>query len=91
MTKELDKRIPADIEVVTLDLSRKRGGDYLVLKNCVQTGRDKGEKAETNTDKKEKNPSHSRNFTRNVKVNGGRIRKINILLVKKFNGKEVIP
>lgn len=91
MLKELETKIPADIEVVTLDIKRKRGGEYLKLPQCVLSGRKKGEKPVKNSDLPSKNPSHTQNFTRNVLVNGSNPRKIHVFLIKKFNGKEVIP
>lgn len=37
-----------------------------------------------------KNPNHWENKTRNIELTGGQIKKINILLITKFNNLEVI-
>lgn len=91
MLKELDLKLPVDLEVVTLDLARNRGGDYLELKQVVQTGKKKEEAKTKSPVEKSKNPSHGKNYTRNVKLPNSKVRTIHIHLIKKFNGKEVIP
>ena len=91
MLAELEKKTPADIEVVTLDIKRKKGGEYLKLPQCVLSGRKKGEKPVTNASTSSKNPSHHDNFTRNVLVKGTNPRKLHVYLIKKFNGMEVLP
>lgn len=37
-----------------------------------------------------KNPNHWENRTRNIKLENGEIKKINILFVDSFNGKKVV-
>ncbi len=39
---------------------------------------------------KRKRPNHYKNYTRNIELSTGEVKKINILLITKFNGLEVV-
>lgn len=98
--KKVDEKgnaIPFDIEFRTYNHNNKMGG---VLKSYTGAklliGKKlKGEKFELTTNvfreqRVRKNPNHWQNKTRNIELESGHIRKINILYITKFNDEQVI-
>lgn len=85
--RELDQDknpIPFSIAVRTFNKQNGYGGKLQVYHGAtlMQQPKDKIEF--------EKNPKHWENRTRNIKLKNGEIKKINILFIIAYNGKEVI-
>ena len=85
--RKLDQRkkpIPFTITVRTYNKQNSFGG-----KLCTYTGATLMQHPRHKQDF-EKNPNHWQNKTRNIKLSDGTIKKICILFIVAFNGKEVI-
>jgi len=85
--RKLDERknpVPFSITVRTYNRQNRFGGKLCTYMGAtlMQQPRYKQEF--------EKNPNHWQNKTRNIKLNDGTIKKICILFIVAFNGKEVI-
>lgn len=85
-----------DIELREFSLQNKTGGKYKVYNDaCLLTTPSK-KRTDIKAlsyfyeDKTHKNPNHWQNRTRNLQLANKQIKKINILFIIKFNGKEVI-
>ena len=78
------KPIPFSIAVRTYNKQNGFGGKLLVYHNATLKQQPKGKK------EFEKNPNHWDNKTRNIKLADGSIKKIIILFIVAFNGKEVV-
>lgn len=94
---EAGKAVPFDVEFKTYNRNNKTGGSsrqYKGAKLCM------GEKLKGRAfidaehfyrkEKNRKNPNHWKNRTRNIELQGGQVKKLNILYITKFNGLEVI-
>lgn len=86
--------VPFAIEYVTYDKKRKSGGDIKSYPEAILCFKTKEKSVEQKIDIDYKKPNHSQNETRNIQIlNNGKptnvIRKINILLITKFNNQEV--
>ena len=82
--------IPFSISVRTYNQQNKSGGKLVTYENAMlmQPPKVKGAvRLSQNIDFK--NPNHFANRTRNLKTNQG-IKKIHILFITKFNGREVV-
>lgn len=94
---DAEEAIPFDIEFRTYNRNNKRGG---VLKRYRRAKLLIGKKTkgfkELEADhfyrqqRVRKNPNHWANRTRNIETSSGRIVKLNIMYITKFNGKQVI-
>ena len=78
------KPIPFSLAVRTYNKQNRFGGKLLIYHNATLMQQPKGKKDF------EKNPNHWNNKTRNIKLADGTIKKIIILFIVAFNGKEVI-
>jgi hypothetical protein len=83
--------------VITCDVNRKTGGEYLVIANCKKaqfvTSHEQKEmdKAAPKANMVHKNPNHYENSTRNIIIIPSmELRKIHIRLIRNFNGKTVL-
>lgn len=90
---------PLKFDLVVRSFSRQnKTGGKLNFYNGVQKPKPKGgQKSVLNFLKKlhsptkaRKNPNHFENRTRNIELENGEIRKVNLLFIIKFNGKYVI-
>lgn len=83
--------VPFSISVRSFNLQNKRGGKLIHYENAVlmQPPKQKGAKRLADATHF-KNPNHWENRTRNIKLENGEIKKINILFVDSFNGKKVV-
>ncbi|TSE02379.1 hypothetical protein FOF46_30745 [Aquimarina algiphila] len=99
--RQLDKEgnpIPFSMEVRTWNNQNKMGGKLKVYENAVlcmpkekEKVRDWAKVLSVKTQEvKRKNPNHFKNYTRNIELSTGEVKKINILLITKFNGLEVV-
>lgn len=96
MKDEAGMAIPFDIEVRQFSAQNSTGGKYVVY-NDARLLRVKPSKKTYKSkvaelfylEKKEKNPNHFANSTRNIELANGEIKKINIRFIIKFNGKKV--
>ena len=95
----LDSRgeaVPFDVEWRTWNSQNKSGGKLKKERGailCMANKKDTDivKSLRYNTDKRtRKNPNHFKNRTRNIQLSDGNIRKINILLITKFNGQMVV-
>ena len=94
---ESGNAVPFDMEVRTYNRHNKVGG---VLKRYSRAKLLIGKKMKGKPfidaehffrqHRPRKNPNHWENRTRNIEIKPGEIRKINILLITKFNGSQVI-
>ena len=88
--------IPFDIEWRTWNKQNKMGGKLRIEKNailCMATDKEKDivdVLRSENRERVRKNPNHFRHRTRNIELQNGTVRKINILLITKFNGQSVV-
>ena len=85
--RKLDERkkpIPFSITVRTYNKQNGFGGKLLIYHNATLMQQPKSKKDF------EKNPNHWDNKTRNIKLADGSIKKIIILFIVAFNGKEVV-
>ena len=85
--RKLDERknsVPFSITVRTYNKQNRFGG-----KLCTYHGATLMQQPRNKKDF-EKNPNHWENKTRNIKLHNGTIKKICILFIVAFNGKEVI-
>lgn len=78
------KPIPFSLAVRTYNKQNGFGGKLLIYHNATLMQQPKGKKDF------EKNPNHWDNKTRNIKLADGTIKKIIILFIVAFNGKEVV-
>lgn len=89
---------PLKFDLVVRGFSRQnKTGGKLSFYNGVQKPKPKGGKNSKSlfskllgSEKARKNPNHFENRTRNIELENGEIRKINLLFIIKFNGKNVI-
>jgi len=81
---EHKKPVPFSITVRTYNKQNRFGG-----KLCTYHGATLMQQPR-NKQNFEKNPNHWENKTRNIKLHNGTIKKICILFIVTFNGKEVI-
>lgn len=86
-----------DVETRTFNRYAKTGGQYKIYEDAELVMYQKRSKIDReiamlkSTEKKErKNPHHFANKTKNIRLASGKIRKINLLFIIKFNGKKVI-
>ena len=90
------KPIPFNIEWRTWNKQNKMGGQLKIESNAVLCIANKKEKniidvlRSENRERIRKNPSHFKNRTRNIELSDGSVKKINILLITKFNGQIVV-
>jgi hypothetical protein len=82
------------IAFVTDDEKRGTGGEWIEVKNTFKhewvskTERAKLDKAQPQQEVR-RNPNHYEHSTRNISLANGEIRKVNIRLIRRFNGKTV--
>jgi len=82
--------IPFDIEFVTCDRRRKRGGEIIIMKNAVKSLKRKPSPALAPGQARPA-PKHGQNSTRNIQcIGSSQIRKINIRLITKLNGENIV-
>ncbi|MFK8302703.1 hypothetical protein ACI75Y_07300 [Capnocytophaga stomatis] len=81
---EAKNPIPFSLGVRTFNKQNGYGGKLVVYPNAVLMQQPKNKKDF------ERDPHHWENRTRNIKLQNGEIKKINILFITHFNGKEVI-
>ena len=78
--------VPFSLSVRTFNRQNKRGGKLDVYHKATLMQQPKNKAAaDSLTD-----PNHWENRTRNIKLPTGEIKKINILFIIAFNGKEVV-
>ena len=85
--RKLDERkkpIPFTITVRTYNRQNRFGGKLCIYHGATLMQQPRNKK------NFEKNPNHWENKTRNIKLHNGTIKKICILFIVAFNGKEVI-
>jgi hypothetical protein len=78
------KPIPFSLAVRTYNQQNWFGGKLLIYHNATLMQQPKNKK------EYEKNPNHWENKTRNIKLADGTIKKIIILFIVAFNGREVV-
>ena len=78
------KPIPFSLAVRTYNQQNGFGGKFLIYHNTTLMQQPKAKKDF------EKNPNQWENKTRNIKLADGKIKKIIILFIVAFNGKEVV-
>jgi hypothetical protein len=92
--KNLDKNklpIKFDLEVRSFNRYNKTGGRHQIYKNACLLQAPKKRGLQRLADHTEfKDPRHFENRTRNIKLEDGAIKKINILFIHKYNGLAVI-
>ena len=81
---ERKKSIPFTITVRTYNRQNRFGGKLCTYHGATLMQQPRNKK------NFEKNPNHWENKTRNIKLHNGTIKKICILFIVAFNGKEVI-
>ena len=84
-----------DIEVREFSKQNRTGGKYKVYSEAclLRAEKRKGPKGKglfLPENKERKNPGHFKNRSRNLELPSGDIKKINILFIIRFNGKNVI-
>ena len=85
--RKLDKHkkpVPFSITVRTYNKQNRFGGKLCTYHGATLMQQPRNKK------NFEKNPNHWENKTRNIKLHNGTIKKICILFIVAFNGKEVI-
>lgn len=92
--KKLDDRknpIPFSIKVRSFSVQNKTGGNikFYPFATLLQAPKVKGVKRLAMSTSF-KNPNHWENRTRNIKLQNGEIKKINILFIDEFNGQKVV-
>tara|TARA_B100002049_G_C15820242_1_gene266641 strand:+ start:140 stop:493 length:354 start_codon:yes stop_codon:yes gene_type:complete len=96
------RAIKFDIAVRSFNKYSKEGGKFYRYENAKLVMNEKGNDPDSiyalqnfkPSEKREiikKNPNHFTNKTRNIKLENGGIKKINIKYIIEFNGKHVIP
>lgn len=92
-----------DISYRTFNRNSKTGGKMKHCKNAKLVMKEKGldpdsiyallnfMPSEVKKERIRKNPQHFENKTRNIRLENGEIKKINILFIHSFNGEKVIP
>lgn len=95
--KDADENaIPFDIEWRTWNKQNKMGGKLRAEKDavlCMVSTKQKNIIDVLRSENKEterKRPNHFEHRTRNIELSNGTVRKINILLITKFNGQSVV-
>jgi len=78
-----------DVSVREFNRQNKSGGTYRQYKNCMLLQPAKNSQGKKPADAS-KNPRHWENKTRNIKLENGEIKKINILYIITYNGKKVV-
>lgn len=102
----MDTGKPFDIAFVTADRKRQTGGEIIELENVKlhRKAEYQQDNAEVSTaeavstvavstvalKKDYRNPQHLQHGTRNLRLSSGKIRKIHIRLIVKFNGAKVV-
>lgn len=85
---------PFDIEYISLDMTRDKGGDIVKHSNAVllvkPDKRINASQRVADIVKKRKDANHHLNLTRNIKLANGEIRKIHPHLIRKFNDQKVV-
>lgn len=89
--------LPFSIKVRSWNKQNKMGGKLKVYDHAILCFRLEKQKTVDwektlryyTEDTLKKNPNHYKNYTRNIELSSGEIRKINILLIVEFNGMEV--
>lgn len=76
--------IPFSLAVRSFNKQNKFGGKLTIYQNVTLLQQPKNKKDF------DKNPNHWENRTRNIKLQNGEIKKINILFITLYNGKEVV-
>lgn len=87
--RKLDKNrnpIPFSLKVRTLNKQNKTGGNLKYYINATLMQSAKNQKLTTDS----KIPNHFENKTRNIKIDSGQIKKINILFIIEYNGQKVV-
>ena len=92
---EMDKGEYFDLDWVTDDVKRNKGGEWVSAKDVMKT--EFVTKAEqrlisraTPRPEVTKNPNHYENSTRNIVFKNGQVRTVAIRLMRRFNGKKIL-
>ena len=87
--KEMNSGEPFDLRCVTMDESRKTGGDFLEITGGRILKKDIKSKKNTTHNSSIKRQNHYKNATRNILLENGEFKKIHIWLITNFNGQQV--
>jgi hypothetical protein len=100
MLDEINSGNAFDIEYVTADERRKKGGELKRYSGCIKSQSVTSGKADkkyepvVNVTNQSKNPHHEAHVTFNIYVphpdEGSKIKKVHTRLVTQFNGKDVL-
>jgi hypothetical protein len=93
----MDSGDPFKISFVTYDKRRKTGGKWIQVDEAIESGQRNTGKAAASASAQDpisdgsKNPNHRLHGTRNIIIlPSKKLRKVNIRLIKEFNGAPVI-
>lgn len=89
--------IPFNVEVRTWNKQNKMGGKLKIYNQAILCFHQEKKVKDwekylqvKHEEKARKNPNHFEHYTRNIELPTGEVKKINILLITKFNGIEVV-
>lgn len=89
----IDSGAWVSMEVVTADLKRKTGGDWLKLPRCRKNPRRLPEERYADQgvpSTPKRSPRHYENSTRNMLLPNGLLVKVHLRLIRKLNGATVL-
>jgi hypothetical protein len=91
----MDGGMPFDFAVVTCDLQKNTGGEWLEVKNArkqkmLTTSQQKQLSKSQPKSSVIRNPNHFDNSTRNLILQNGEFMKVHIRLMRRFNNKTIM-